>query len=381
MVLSFFARTCYREQHTTKARLSMNERLRVAVVGSGIGRSHVEAYRRLPEQFELLALCDLDEARGRELAASYSIPRVVTDLDALCGMADLDVIDLCTPPHLHFAQIRRVLVAGKHAICEKPLVGSLAEVDALIADEAATGRRVMPIFQYRWGHGLQRLKHLVDTGVAGTPYLATVEVAWRRRADYYAVPWRGNLRTELGGTLLSHAIHAIDFLPYILGPARRVYARTSTRVNPIEVEDCAAVTIEMASGALATLGVTLGSPAEITRHRFSFGGLSAESNTRPYTNGGEPWIFTPDTPELAARIEATLAAFVPGPEGFDGQFARFAEAIRDGIPLPVTLADARVALELITAMYFSAGSGTAVELPIGRDHPAYAGWAAIAEAR
>ncbi|HEU4325720.1 MAG TPA: Gfo/Idh/MocA family oxidoreductase [Roseiflexaceae bacterium] len=353
----------------------MSERLRVAVVGSGIGRSHIEAYRRLPEQFELLALCDLDQARGRDVGATYSIPRVVTDLDALCAMDDVDVIDLCTPPHLHFEQLRRALAARKHVVCEKPLVGSIAEVDALIAAEAESGRRVMPIFQYRFGHGLQRLKRLVDAGVAGTPYLATVEVAWRRRAEYYAVPWRGKWATELGGALLSHAIHAIDILPYLLGPARRVFAQTATRVNPIEVEDCAAITIEFASGALATVGVTLGSPAEITRHRFSFSGLAAESNARPYTNSGEPWTLTPDTPEQAARIEAALAQFEPRPEGFEGQFARFAAALGGGGELPVTLADAKVSLELLTAMYASARSNTAVELPLRHTHPAYAGWA------
>lgn len=353
----------------------MSERLRVAVVGSGIGRSHIEGYQRLPEQFEVLALCDLDGARGRALADSHGIPRLVADLDAVCAMGDVDVVDLCTPPHLHYAHIRQALAAGKHAVCEKPLVGSLAEVDALLAAEAESGRRVMPIFQYRFGHALQRLKHLVEAGVAGTPYLATVEVAWRRRAEYYAVPWRGKWATELGGTLLSHAIHAIDILPYILGPARSIYARTATRVNPIEVEDCAAITIGFAGGALATVGVTLGSPAEITRHRFSFSGLSAESNDRPYTNSGDPWTFTPDTPELAARIEDALAGFAPQPEGFAGQFARFAAALRAGAPPPVTLADARQSLEIITAMYVSARSGAPVELPIGRDHPAYAGWA------
>ncbi len=353
----------------------MSERLRVAVVGGGIGRSHIEAYQRLPDQYELLALCDLDQARGHELGANYGIPRVVTDLDALCAIGDVDLIDLCTPPHLHYEQIRRVLAARKHVVCEKPLVGSVAEVDALTAAEAESGRRVMPIFQYRYGHGLQRLKHLVDAGVAGTPYLATVEVAWRRRAEYYAVPWRGKWATELGGALLSHAIHAIDILPYILGPARRVFAHTATRVNPIEVEDCAAITIEFASGALATIGVTLGSPGEITRHRFSFSGLSAESNDRPYTNSGDPWTFTPDTPEQGARIEAALAQFEPLPERFEGQFARFATALRNGEELPVTLADARVSLELLTAMYTSARSGAAVELPIEPAHPAYAGWA------
>jgi predicted dehydrogenase len=349
------------------------ERLRVAVVGAGIGAAHVKGYLAVPQRFEVVALCDIDEARAQKVAEEHGI-RVETSLSALCAMDELDVIDICTPPHLHFEQVQQVLEAGKHAICEKPLVGSLRAVDELIRIERSSGRRIMPIFQYRFGHGLQKLKLLVASGVAGPAYLATVETAWRRRAAYYEMPWRGKWATELGGALLGHAIHAHDMLCYVLGPARRVTAYVATRVNRIEVEDCAAIALEMGDGSVASLGVTLGSAAEITRHRFSFSGLVAESNTRPYTNSGEPWTFVGDSPELNQRIETTLATFTPLPEHYAGQFYRFYDALREGRDPPVTLADARVALELITAMYYSAETGQGVSLPLGTDHPRYASW-------
>src|SRR6185436_413592 len=200
----------------------MPERVRVAVVGGGIGVFHINAYRSLPEQYNLVAICDIDRAKAQQVAAEHAIPRVTTDLAELCRMGDLDVIDICTPPHLHFAQIQQVLAAGKHAICEKPLVSSLAEVDALIVAEAQSGRRMMPIFQYRFGHGLQKLKFLIAAGLAGRAYLSTVETAWRRRAEYYTVPWRGKWSTELGGVLLGHAIHSHDMLCYVVGAIKRV---------------------------------------------------------------------------------------------------------------------------------------------------------------
>jgi predicted dehydrogenase len=352
----------------------MPEKLRVAVVGSGIGKSHIIAYQNLPEQYDVVAICDIDEPKARNLATEFHIPRVVTDIDDLCRMDDVDVIDICTPPHLHFSQIKQVLAADKYAICEKPLVGSLKQVDDLMAVEAQSSKRVMPIFQYRFGHGLQKLKFLIEQGVAGTAYLSTVETAWRRRAEYYAVPWRGKWKTEMGGTLLSHAIHSHDMLTYVLGPVKSVFARTATRVNPIEVEDCAAISLEMADGSLATLAVTLGSPEEITRHRFCFSGLVAESNTKPYHNSHEPWKFIGDTPELSEQIAATLERFQPLPERFEGQFYRFQKAVSSGAELPVTLADARAALELITAMYVSSRTARPVELPFDMNHPAYESW-------
>lgn len=350
------------------------DKLKVAVVGGGIGSSHLDAYLKLPSEFEVVAVCDINADKAQQLAETYRVPRVTHELTELCHMVDLDIIDLCTPPQLHFAQIKQVLEAGKHAVCEKPLVGSLWEADELIAAEATSGKRVMPIFQYRFGGGLQELKYLVSQGIAGEAYLSTVETSWRRRAEYYAVPWRGKWQTELGGALLSHAIHAHDMLTYILGPIKSVFARTATRVNPIEVEDCATVSLEMTDGSLASLSVTLGSPQEITRHRFCFSNLVAESNTGPYNNSSDPWQFIGDTPEASAQIEETLASFEPLPERYEGQFPRFAKALREAGELPVTLMDARASLELVTAMYDSAQTGEAVGLPIGAEHPKYSSW-------
>jgi predicted dehydrogenase len=351
----------------------MSERMRVGVVGSGVGQAHIRALQSLPDQFEVVILCGTQEAKTRDIAAQYGIPRFSTDIDEVYGLDDLDVIDLCTPSNQHVEQVQQALAAGKHVICEKPVAASLKEVDVLIRAEAASACRVMPIFQYRFGHGLQKLKFLVEEAVTGRAYLTTVETAWRRRADYYAT-WHGRWETELGGALVTLAVHAHDALTYILGPVRRVLAHTATLVNPIETEDCVTASLEMADGSLASLSVTTGSTVQISRHRFCFSHLTAESNTEPYRNTSDPWTFSGDSPELEARIEETLARFVPLPEGFAGQFYRFYQALQNDSALPVTLAEARASLELITAIYHSAQTGQAVELPIGEGHPKYGGW-------
>lgn len=349
--------------------------LRVAVIGCGVGKVHIRSYQALSERFEVEAVCDRDEAKARQTAALYHIPRWYADFDDVCELSGLDVIDICTPPGEHFAQIRQALAAGKHVICEKPLVGSLSQVDELAVAEEQSGRRLMPIFQYRFGGGIQKLRFLRDEGIAGRAYVATVEVAWRRRTEYYAVPWRGKWATELGGTLMAHAIHALDMLCFILGPARSAFARTATLVHPIEVEDCASASLEMADGSLVSLSATVGSTVEITRHRFCFSNLTAESNTRPYESGNDPWNFTGDTPEIEREIAAALARFTPQPDGFEGQFSRFYSALAsDGI-LPVTLEDVRTVLELITAMYHSSQTARPVGLPLSPDHAKYRGWA------
>ena len=347
--------------------------VRVGVVGCGVGKQHVAAFQSLPTQLKVTAVCDVDQAKARAVAAEFSGPRVAADMTEMCRMDDVDVIDLCTPSFLHYEQVLQVLSAGKHVICEKPVAGSLREVDALTAAEKQSGRRVMPIFQYRFGGGLQKLKRLASVGVAGRAYLTTVETAWRRRADYYAT-WHGKWKMELGGALVTLAVHAHDALYYILGPAKSVLAHAATLVNPIETEDCVSASLEMTDGSLCSLSVTTGSTHQISRHRFCFSNLTAESNTQPYANTYDPWTFTGDSPEIEQQIQDTLAHLEPLPEGFAGQFYHFHQALRDNTELPVTLADARASLELITAIYYSARTRQAVRLPIRPDHPYYAGW-------
>lgn len=351
----------------------MGKRLRVGIVGLGIGAAHADGFNRLPEQFEVAVAADLDPERV-EFVADWLGCDAASSLDEVLGRDDIDLVSLATPPFLHLDQIVAVLESGRLAICEKPLVGSLRDVDRLIELERDTSQRVMPIYQYRWGRGLQKVRHLVDQGVTGRCNSSTLDVAWRRRPEYYEVPWRGRLETELGGVLLSHALHALDMLTYVVGPVRRAFARTAVRVNQVETEDCASASLEMADGSFATVSATLGSSEEISRHRFCFEHLSAESNTEPYENHREPWTITPDTPEADGAVSEALARFVPGPELYKGQFARLHDAIEDGGELPVTLADARASLELITALYWSARTGEDVELPLGEDHPFYGGW-------
>jgi predicted dehydrogenase len=345
----------------------------VAVVGLGIGQMHVWSWRRMKDRFAITAVADPDEARAGE-AAQRTGAAIVTFEEAI-ERDDVDVVDLCTPPSLHLEQITAALRAGKHVVCEKPLVASLRDCDAIADAEAASAGRLMPIFQYRFGNGVQKVKALVDRGLAGPAYTSSVEVAWRRRADYYAVPWRGRWATELGGVLLSQAVHAIDMLTYVVGPPARVFARVTTRVNDIEVEDCAAISLAMADGSLATITATLGSDQEITRHRFHFANLSAESGTSAYESSADPWDIHPDDDTAGAAIAAVLDGWEPRPEGWWGQFERFGDWLDSRVPEPpVTLADARASIELITAMYASGRRGVDVELPLAPDHPLYGGW-------
>jgi len=349
-------------------------RLKVGVVGSGIGASHIEGYAALPDLYEVAVLCDIDATRAEAVATRHAIPATVTTYGDLLAR-DLDLVDICTPPHLHVPQAVAALAAGFHVVLEKPVARSLAELDLLAAAESRSGRHVSPIFQYRFGHGIQKLHHLRAKGFGAAPSVATAETHWWRSTPYYeAARWRGTFAGELGGCLTSHAIHIHDLLCEVLGAPVNVHVRTSNRQNRNETEDMAVLSLEFASGAFATSSVTLGSRQEMSRLRFCFSDLVAESGLSPYNPGHDPWTFPEDDPAGAARIAEALADFAPLPERFTGQFHRLHAALTGDVPLPVTLADARRCIELLTAAYWSAASGEPVALPLPPDHPYYAGW-------
>ncbi|MGL4441351.1 MAG: Gfo/Idh/MocA family protein [Bosea sp. (in: a-proteobacteria)] len=354
----------------------MSRRLRVAVVGLGVGEQHVQAYAARPDLFELAAICDLDPRRLERIGTEYRTASFNSDYGTMLASAKLDIVNICTPPDTHYALITEGLAAGVNVVCEKPLVGSLADIDRLEAAEAASGKRIIPIFQYRFGNGLQRLKRLVDAGLAGDALLTTIETSWLRGADYYAVDWRGKWATELGGVCLTQAIHAHDMLSYINGPVASVFANLRTRVNVIEVEDCAAIAVEMVDGSIATLSATLGSAEQISRLRFVFRNLTAESNLDAYRPSRDPWRFTAVKAEAQQAIDAMVDGVMPQEEFFERQFVHLHAALTRGGDMPVALSDARASLELITGIYHSAITGERVSFPLAPDHPRYHGWAA-----
>jgi predicted dehydrogenase len=254
------------------------------------------------------------------------------------------------------------------------LTRSLAEIDQVIAAESRAAGRAMPIFQYRFGDGVQKAKRIIDRGVAGKPYLATVETAWKRTPSYYQAEWRGRWDGAGGGVLLSQAIHSHDLLVFLLGPPAWVFARSATRVNPVEVEDCAVASLMMQSGALVSLSATLGSQKEISRLRLCFEHVTFESSHAPYSPGDDPWEMAPASPEVAGRIADALVGHDFVPSGFAGLMGAYHQALAAGGALPVTLSDARASIEFATALYHSAASGSVVTLPIAADHPKYEGW-------
>jgi len=348
--------------------------LNVAIIGAGIGKKHLDGFAQLPDIYSVRYICDLNERRGQTLAAEHPGIAFTTDIAEVLADPDIDIVDICLPPHLHFRTCMDALDLGKKVICEKPLVTSLHEADQLAAKVAETGGFVGPVFQYRFGLGAAQLRALIDAGLAGRAFAGTLETHWDRSASYYEIPWRGTWAGEQGGAILGHAIHIHDLLQKLLGPVDRVVADLATRVNDVEPEDCAGLRIRMQSGALITSSVTLGCAENMSRMRLMFEGFTVESDHAPYALAQKGWRFIARAPTQQAEIDRVLAAVAPVLSGFAGMFEAIACTLKGENAPIVTLADGRKSLEFVTAVYDSARPGAPVSLPRGPENGLYDGW-------
>ncbi len=354
--------------------MSAPQRLRIGIAGAGIGLEHIKAYRSLPQLFSVAAVCDKDAQRARMAADLAGAARIEASADALIEDAEIDVVDVCLPPQLHFPLARRTLEAGKHAICEKPLTLALAEADKLLELHSKGPGTLHPVFQYRCALGFRTLMHIVGLGLAGRPLAGALETHWRREDSYFAdAPWRGQSRLAGGGALLSHAIHIHDMLCCAFGAPAAVLAYPLVGRAGIDVEDHAAVAFRFAEGAVATSSVSLGSAQEGSRMRLIFERMTATSVDAPALDGGQ-WLFEAADPADQPAIDAACASVQAAPGWLEGFLLGVHASICDGREPNVTAQAGRLSIELITAIYHSARTGESARLPLGSDHELYQGW-------
>lgn len=124
-------------------------------------------------------------------------------------------VSICSPNYLHDAHIRLALRAGAHAICEKPVVISPWNVDALADLEAETGRTVSTVLQLRLHPALIALKQKLDAEPASARHDVCLTYI-TGRGPWYGVSWKGSPQRS-GGLSTNIGIHFFDMLVWLFG--------------------------------------------------------------------------------------------------------------------------------------------------------------------
>ncbi len=243
---------------------------KAGILGLGnIGRVHAYAIGALPYLYDLPFRVTLvgvyNRTREKSLAAvdKLGVEFAAETPEELLSRSDIDAICLCLPNHQHEEYAIKVLEAGKHLYCEKPLC--LSHEGAVKIGEAAkrAGAKVQMVFQNRFFPAVMRAKQLMDEGRIGRLYSFEAKYYHSTNIDPdKPFGWHHSKDYSGGGTLFDMGSHIIDLVFYLCGPYARVNAALQTAVaarrdggsrRAVEVEDAGYVIAELKNGAVGTI--------------------------------------------------------------------------------------------------------------------------------
>lgn len=130
----------------------------------------------------------------------------------------IDYVSICSPNFLHKAHMGFALRAGADAICEKPLVLNVSDVDDLERIEAESGKKIYSILQLRLHSAIIALRNKVQADTSGRIYEVDLGYFTSRGSWYYA-SWKG-FEHKSGGIATNIGVHFYDMLSFIFGPLK-----------------------------------------------------------------------------------------------------------------------------------------------------------------
>ncbi len=336
-----------------------------------IARFHVRAIQEIPNA-RVAALVSRSPANGQKLIAECGIPECPTfvTVEEAVRAPGVDAVIVTTPSGAHLEPSLVAARAGKHVVVEKPLEITGPRCQQIIDACDRAGVRLCTIFPSRFGDANAALKAAVEAGKFGRLTLGETTCKWWRTQQYYDEGgWKGTQALDGGGALMNQAIHNVDLLLWMMGPATSVCGFTATLAHErIEVEDTAVAVIRFKSGALgviqATTSVQPGYPKTIAVHGDRGSAVIEQDDVLR-------WDFTPETDadksakeRFARKVGASGGSADPkaiSHEGHRRQLADFVDAVQSNRAPKVDGKEGRKAVDLICAIYESNRTGKVVE--------------------
>lgn len=328
------------------------EPVRCAVVGVGMmGSVHVQVLDALPGA-ELVACCDLDPDVESRLPAGVGF---FADLDRMLGSGKLEAVFVCTPQEQHLPVVTRCLEAGLPVFCEKPIAHDLDEADAIIDLARRLEGRLAVGHTMRFEPDYLALARSVQEGDIGDP----VSLSARRNVPAFEgrlLAHRTTLPVEVG-------VHDIDLLRWLAGDIVRVYAMPASTSSLGEgTVDAVVATLRFASGAVGVVEFNWvmnrrsGLAGDYRLAVFGTGGAGyvemRDPVTRVYSLRENRWLRTHGVFDAGGTVAGSVSIE-------DRHFLGWVRGSRDW---PVSLEDARAALEVALALDESARSGEPVDV-------------------
>jgi D-xylose 1-dehydrogenase (NADP+, D-xylono-1,5-lactone-forming) len=317
--------------------------LRWGLLGTARVNRHLVPRLHESPRHALAGVASREPARAEAYAAEWGVPRAFGGYAALLESPDVDAIYIPLPNALHAEWILRALDAGKHVLCEKPLVVSLGQMRAVEEAARTSGLVVAEGFMYRHHPVTARARELVRDGAIGRPRVVQGAFTyWQsREADV-------RLERSLdGGSLWDVGCYPISFARHLLGE-EPLDAFTWTEPGPTGVDVAAAGQLRFPSGAVCQFDCGFRAAFRTTMSVAGSEGVLTIPN--PFKPGGRERLEV-------RRGDDVEVIEVDGPPPFAGELDDLAAAVFEGRPQAVSLADSCGTLLALLACFASARTG------------------------
>ncbi|MEG0252355.1 MAG: Gfo/Idh/MocA family oxidoreductase [Christensenellaceae bacterium] len=193
--------------------------LKSAIIGTGfIGNAHATAYQNI-KNVQLAAIVDVNEEKGKAAAKEFNC-KYYSDAEEMLKNEDVDIVDVCLPTFLHEQYVVLAAKYKKNVICEKPVTLTLESMDNMIQATQKAGVKFMVAQVVRFWPEYVKIKEMFDAGAFGD-----VKMVYANRIAQHPnwTQWHKNPKNSGGGLFDLH-LHDIDFLQYLFGDVKSVYA-------------------------------------------------------------------------------------------------------------------------------------------------------------
>jgi len=336
---------------------------RSAIVGCRMGGGHAQVMAGI-EDYQMVAICDLNEELAKETAAKYPGSKAYKDLTTMLEAEQLDVVAVATPNDSHARLTIQVAEAGVKGICcEKPMSVSLGEAKAMVAACKKNGVSLIVNHQRRMSGPMVRMRELIAEGALGDVYL---------------------IRATNAGDVLSDGTHAVDSVRWLAGDqdVKWVLAQVYRNEPPAGEPKAPGYHTSggyryghmVETGAMAVFEFASGLRAEVLTGEMRFPGRQYQDYEVIGTKGrlwrqgdrGEPPVQMQDEQGGGWRT-------MPLPESYKARrdmvesYRAFVGMMRDGSPHPLSGDSALKDQEIVMAIYESARTHARIDLPLKQD--------------
>ena len=324
-------------------------KLRVGLISfAHVHAAGVAATLKSLAQVALAGIYDEDAARGSAAAAAHGVAWHES-LDGLLAASDAVVITSTNADHRRYTEA--AAARGVHVLSEKPLATTIADARAMIEACRRAGVQLGTAFPVRGSPAVIALRDAIVRGALGK-----VLAVRATNPGQYPGHWFGDRKAAGGGAVMDHTVHAADAIRWLLADeVTRVHAETGSFIYGLDVEDCGLLTLDLASGAFASIDSSWSRPKAFP----TWGGVTLHLVGENATVDVD--VFRQALTHYDDRAGHTrLVGW--GDDLTARMIADFVDAILEGRPVPIDGGAGLRALEVALAAYRSADERRAVDI-------------------